>query len=409
MAATGLSADPKEYRKRLAEQSDEQIDAWAAELMRDVAKRRGVIRVLTDLRKAADLSESDIERVFASGNGPMASLGRDAQGRQMIPAVALYALVPGIRARDAERPRPPDRLPRRELRRARLRLTRLAIARRPASSGSSIPFPSVLDGLVVAAVALVAGGGLAHRRALGLSMTSLQFAIGALNDIVDAPADAGRVPPKPIPRGCVPCQDGQRGGRHRRGCRPAPRGAVGSGDRSSLGVVVLAVGAAYDLFAKGTPWSWLPFAVGIPLLPVYGWLGATGSLPGFFVVLVPMAVLAGAGLAVANARVDLRRIVRPGRDRWRRPSAPEPVVVGRVWSLMAAATRSAWRSAGSRWAWPVAPGARSCIGGTLRGLGRRVVGRGEGPAPGAAPGRPQAIGAAIAATGWVAGMLPEAL
>ena len=51
MASTGLSADPKEYRKRLAEQSDEQIDAWASELMRDVAKRRGVIRVLTDLRK----------------------------------------------------------------------------------------------------------------------------------------------------------------------------------------------------------------------------------------------------------------------------------------------------------------------------------------------------------------------
>lgn len=98
MAATGLSADPKEYRQRLAEQSDEQIDAWAAELMRDVAKRRGVIRVLTDLRKAAKLSEADIERVFASGDGPLASVGRDAQGRQMVPAVALYSLVPGIRA-----------------------------------------------------------------------------------------------------------------------------------------------------------------------------------------------------------------------------------------------------------------------------------------------------------------------
>jgi hypothetical protein len=35
--------------------------------------------------------------VFASGNGPTAIVGRDAQGRQMIPAVALYALVPGIR------------------------------------------------------------------------------------------------------------------------------------------------------------------------------------------------------------------------------------------------------------------------------------------------------------------------
>jgi hypothetical protein len=105
VADTGLSADPKEYRSRLAEQSDEQIDAWAAELMRDVAKRRGVIRVLTDLRGAAKLSEGDIERVFALGDGPTASVGRDAQGRQMIPAIALYALVPGIRrhAKDGRR------------------------------------------------------------------------------------------------------------------------------------------------------------------------------------------------------------------------------------------------------------------------------------------------------------------
>jgi len=97
VAATGLSADPKEYRKRLGDQTDEQIDAWASELMRDVAKRRGVIRVLTDFRKAAKLTEADIERVFASGDGPVAAVGRDAEGRQMIPAIALYALVPGIR------------------------------------------------------------------------------------------------------------------------------------------------------------------------------------------------------------------------------------------------------------------------------------------------------------------------
>ena len=44
VATTGLSADPKEYRARLAEQSDDQIDAWAAELMRDMAIRRGVVR-----------------------------------------------------------------------------------------------------------------------------------------------------------------------------------------------------------------------------------------------------------------------------------------------------------------------------------------------------------------------------
>jgi hypothetical protein len=98
VAATGLSPDPQEYRRRLAEQSDEQIDAWAAELMRDVAKRRGVLRVLADFRHAARVTDADIEQVFASGDGPMAVVGRDREGRMMIPAVALYPLVPGIRA-----------------------------------------------------------------------------------------------------------------------------------------------------------------------------------------------------------------------------------------------------------------------------------------------------------------------
>ena len=98
MPATGLSADPQEYRKRLTEQSDEQLDAWAAEMMRDVAKRRGVIRVIEDVRAAGKLDEAGFERVFASGGGPPAVVGRDAKGRLMVPAVTLFALVPGIRA-----------------------------------------------------------------------------------------------------------------------------------------------------------------------------------------------------------------------------------------------------------------------------------------------------------------------
>lgn len=98
MTTAGLSADVAEYRDRLAEQTDEQIDAWVAELMRDVAIRRGVLTVLADFRKAARLDEHQLERVFASGGGPPAAVGRDARGRLMVPAVTLYALVPGIRA-----------------------------------------------------------------------------------------------------------------------------------------------------------------------------------------------------------------------------------------------------------------------------------------------------------------------
>jgi len=96
--ATGLSTSKKEYRARLAEQSDDQIDAWTAELMRDVAIRRGVIKVIKDFRKAAKLDERGFERVFASGGGPPAVIGRDAQGRLMVPAITLFAIAPGIRS-----------------------------------------------------------------------------------------------------------------------------------------------------------------------------------------------------------------------------------------------------------------------------------------------------------------------
>ncbi len=98
MGATGLSTDAAEYRTRLLEQPDPQIDAWAAELMRDVAIRRGVVRVVDDLCRAARLSETEFERVFTSGGGPAASIGRDADGHLIVPAIALWALVPGIRS-----------------------------------------------------------------------------------------------------------------------------------------------------------------------------------------------------------------------------------------------------------------------------------------------------------------------
>ena len=98
VAGTGLSADPKEYRARLADQSDDQIDTWTAELMRDVVIRRGIVKVVADFRRATRLDERAFERVFASGGGPPAMIGRDAKGRLVVPTTTLYALVPGIRA-----------------------------------------------------------------------------------------------------------------------------------------------------------------------------------------------------------------------------------------------------------------------------------------------------------------------
>ncbi len=102
MGATGLSADPTEYRARLADQPDEQLDAWAAELMRDVAKRRGVVQVVDGFRAAARLSEREFEHVFASGGGAPATLGRDRAGNLIVPTISLFALVAGLRARASD-------------------------------------------------------------------------------------------------------------------------------------------------------------------------------------------------------------------------------------------------------------------------------------------------------------------
>jgi hypothetical protein len=102
VGTTGLSADPEAYRERLTEQSDEQIDAWASELMRDVAIRRGVVKVVADFRRAARLDESSFERVFASGGGPPAVIGHDREGHLIVPAITLFALVPGIRSQVAD-------------------------------------------------------------------------------------------------------------------------------------------------------------------------------------------------------------------------------------------------------------------------------------------------------------------
>jgi 4-hydroxybenzoate polyprenyltransferase len=166
---------------------------------------------------------------------------------------------------------------------------------------------------VVAAVATVAGADPSTAVRLGIAMTALQASIGSLNDVVDAPRDAGHKPGKPIPAGLVSAAIARVVV-----VAAAVLGLVLSAPSGvwtvALAAVVLAIGYGYDLRFKGTAWSWVPFAAGIPLLPVFGWLGAAGSLPSAFAVLLPVAVVAGTGLAIANARADLDRDVAAGID-----------------------------------------------------------------------------------------------
>ena len=102
MSSAGLSEDPKEYRRRLGEQSDEQLDSWMVELMRDISIRRGVLPVLTEYREATGLDDAGVERAFTAGGGAPATIGRTADGKLMVPAISLHHLVPGLHSQSKD-------------------------------------------------------------------------------------------------------------------------------------------------------------------------------------------------------------------------------------------------------------------------------------------------------------------
>lgn len=142
---------------------------------------------------------------------------------------------------------------------------------------------------------------------LGLAMVALQAGIGATNDVVDAPRDAGHKSGKPIPAGLVSQATARRVVVVAFGLGLGLAGLSGGPAAVALALLGVGIGLAYDFRLKGTAWSWLPFALGIPVLPVFSWIGATGHLPIAFLVLIPASVAAGAALAIANALVDVER------------------------------------------------------------------------------------------------------
>ncbi|MEW5992417.1 MAG: UbiA family prenyltransferase, partial [Chloroflexota bacterium] len=57
--------------------------------------------------------------------------------------------------------------------------------------------------MATVALASLAGATPLVAARLGLAMVAIQFSIGALNDLVDAPHDRGRRPVKPVAEGLV--------------------------------------------------------------------------------------------------------------------------------------------------------------------------------------------------------------
>lgn len=132
------------------------------------------------------------------------------------------------------------------------------------------PFPSFVVVTVTVAFAFLAESSPDRGvvAMLGVGMLCYQFAIGVTNDIFDTGDDARAKPWKALARGLI----------SRRAAVSLAAGLAALGIVVTaglpfgswlIGIAGLACGLAYDVHLKRTTWSWLPFAIAFPLIPIW--------------------------------------------------------------------------------------------------------------------------------------------
>jgi 4-hydroxybenzoate polyprenyltransferase len=166
--------------------------------------------------------------------------------------------------------------------------------------------PVVVVELATAAFAVIAWGGIPPARLFGLLLLGMlggQLAIGATNELVDLPFDAVGKPTKPLPSGDV-------------SIRGAEVMAIGGlvimivcGLRLGLPAFALlalgtGLGVAYNFWFKRTIWSWLPYLLALPLLPIWVFT-AMGKPEPRLLFLYPLGALAAVGVHLAQALPDV--------------------------------------------------------------------------------------------------------
>ena len=194
------------------------------------------------------------------------------------------------------------------------------------------PIPSLLTTVAAVAFAWIFGIRPSDRRFWWIAAITLlvQLSISALNEWADADLDRRAGRRRPIPLGLVSPMTA---------LIVAVVAAVGAFllcVLSQLGTIALllvgvgtACGWAYDLWLKGTPLSFVPFAIAFPLLPV--WIGVLAGRP-----LSSLAILFLGGSPLAAA-IHLADAI-PDRDRDQAAGLKTLAVwLGRPWAEMAAA------------------------------------------------------------------------
>lgn len=166
--------------------------------------------------------------------------------------------------------------------------------------------PIIIVMIATAAFALLAGDGWPGLspivRLLG-AMFGAQIAIGAINELADADLDASAKPDKPIPAGIV----------SRRGARiVAFLGLVLMTLLSlTFGIVPFLLcllgtgsGIAYSLWFKRTIWSWVPYLVALPLLPIWVWASLSEIDADIFAI-YPIGAAAVVAVQLAQSLPDI--------------------------------------------------------------------------------------------------------
>ncbi|HZT05987.1 MAG TPA: UbiA family prenyltransferase [Chloroflexota bacterium] len=165
------------------------------------------------------------------------------------------------------------------------------------------PFPALTVSATGFGIALVAAPLQwdAALRILAMILAS-QVAIGSFNEYCDAPVDAIGQPWKPIPAGLLTRRDAlvqATAGLVACLAIAASFGAV----TAAIAVAGCAIGGLYDSALKRTPWSWLPYVVDVPLLPIWAW-SAAGVLTADLIWIYPVGGLLALSAHIANAIPD---------------------------------------------------------------------------------------------------------
>jgi 4-hydroxybenzoate polyprenyltransferase len=166
--------------------------------------------------------------------------------------------------------------------------------------------PIIVVMTATAALALVAAGGWpatgALLRLLG-SMLGGQVAIGAINELVDVELDRLSRPDKPIPAGLVSV----RGARVMAGAGIAVKAVLGA-TFGPLPLVLIIIGTgtgiAYSLWFKHTIWSWVPYLIALPLLPIWVW-SALDQIDAAMFAVYPIGASAVISVQLAQSLPDV--------------------------------------------------------------------------------------------------------